>query len=97
MYEMGYDLFVDDEGVVEEAESLYQKADLFEQNLGQLVAMLEATLDDALIHGMVATNLARFLEEVRSLQTEAEEIAVQLKEGVTEYVAEIDTADNYLY
>lgn len=97
MYELGYDLLVDDDGVIQEAEKLYQKVDLFEQYLGQLVTILEATVDDAIIHGEVATNLGIFLGEVRALQTEAGDIASKVKETVNGYVSEMDAADNYIY
>ena len=97
MYEMTYDLLVNDESIQAEAQELWKKAELFEQNLGQLVTMLEGTVNDAIIEGKVATNLTRFLEEVRSLQTEAEYIASEVKQTVEGYIEEIDRADNYIY
>lgn len=97
MYELGYDLLADDDGIIQEAEKLYQKVDLFEQYLGNLVMMLESTVEDAVIHGAVATNLGIFLGEVRNLQTEAGDIAAKVKETVNGYVSEIDVADNYIY
>lgn len=97
MYELGYDLKVDDEGFVSESEFLFGKAQEFELQLGILVEIMKQVTETAIMEGKTAENLVLYLEELSSLQTEAGELASTLRTMVGNYVASIDEADSYVY
>ena len=47
MQSLGYDLIVDDDGIIQEAGKIVEKTEDFEQKLGELSDILSNVLDDA--------------------------------------------------
>lgn len=97
MYSLGYDLIVDDDGLVEEAEKLMAKINCFELQLGELADVLRNAACNAVMEGNTADNLAGFMEEVQNLREEARTITEQLTSTVHNYVESMDEADSYVY
>lgn len=97
MYSLGYDLVVDDDGIIAEAESLAGKTTMFELQLANLVRTLDNVVNTAIMEGNTSDNLAAFVEEVRGLQEEAGDIVEQLKATTANYVTSMDEADSYVY
>ena len=94
MQSLGYDLIVDDDGIIQEAGKIVEKTEDFEQKLGELSDILSNVLDDA---GNTAENLMLFADEVQGLRSEAQEIAEQVRTAVENYVTSMDEADSYVY
>lgn len=98
MQSLGYDLIVDDDGIIQEAGKIVEKTEDFEQKLGELSDILSNVLDDAIMQGNTAENLMLFAEdEVQGLRSEAQEIAEQVRRAVENYVTSMDEADSYVY
>lgn len=51
MQSLGYDLIVDDDGIIQEAGKIVEKTEDFEQKLGELSDILSNVLDDAIMQG----------------------------------------------
>lgn len=49
MQSLGYDLIVDDDGIIQEAGKIVEKTEDFEQKLGELSDILSNVLDDAIM------------------------------------------------
>ena len=81
MQSLGYDLIVDDDGIIQEAGKIVEKTEDFEQKLGELSDILSNVLDDAM----------------QGLRSEAQEIAEQVRRAVENYVTSMDEADSYVY
>ena len=97
MQSLGYDLIVDDDGIIQEAGKIVEKTEDFEQKLGELSDILSNVLDDAIMQGNTAENLMLFADEVQGLRSEAQEIAEQVRRAVENYVTSMDEADSYVY
>lgn len=97
MQSLGYDLIVDDDGIIQEAGKIVEKTEDFEQKLGELSDILSNVLDDAIMQGNTAENLMLFADEVQGLRSEAQEIAEQVRRVVENYVTSMDEADSYVY
>ena len=97
MQSLGYDLIVDDDGIIQEAGKIVEKTEDFEQKLGELSDILSNVLDDAIMQGNTAENLMLFADEVQGLRSEAQEIAEQVRRAVENYVTYMDEADSYVY
>ena len=97
MQSLGYDLIVDDDGIIQEAGKIVEKTEDFEQKLGELSDILSNVLDDAIMQGNTAENLMLFADEVQGLRSEAQEIAEQVRRAVESYVTSMDEADSYVY
>ena len=97
MQSLGYDLIVDDDGIIQEAGKIVEKTEDFEQKLGELSDILSNVLDDAIMQGYTAENLMLFADEVQGLRSEAQEIAEQVRRAVEKYVTSMDEADSYVY
>lgn len=97
MQSLGYDLIVDDDGIIQEAGKIVEKTEDFEQKLGELSDILSNVLDDAIMQGNTAENLMLFADEVQGLRSEAQEIAEQVRRAVEIYVTSMDEADSYVY
>ena len=97
MQSLGYDLIVDDDGIIQEAGKIVEKTEDFEQKLGELSDILSNVLDDAIMQGNTAENLMLFADEVQGLRSEAQEIAEQVRREVENYVTSMDEADSYVY
>ena len=97
MQSLGYDLIVDDDGIIQEAGKIVEKTEDFEQKLGELSDILSNVLDDAIMQGNTAENLMLFADEVQGLRSEAQEIAEQVRTAVENYVTSMDEADCYVY
>jgi len=97
MQSLGYDLIVDDDGIIQEAGKIVEKTEDFEQKLGELSDILSNVLDDAIMQGNTAENLMLFADEVQGLRSEAQEIAEQVRRAVENYVTSMDEADRYVY
>ena len=54
MQSLGYDLIVDDDGIIQEAGKIVEKTEDFEQKLGELSDILSNVLDDAIMQGNTA-------------------------------------------
>ena len=65
MQSLGYDLIVDDDGIIQEAGKIVEKTEDFEQKLGELSDILSNVLDDAIMQGNTAENLMLFAAEVQ--------------------------------
>ena len=94
MQSLGYDLIVDDDGIIQEAGKIVEKTEDFEQKLGELSDILSNVLDDAIMQGNTAENLMLFADEVQGLRSEAQEIAEQVRRAVENYVTSMDEADS---
>ena len=57
MQSLGYDLIVDDDGIIQEAGKIVEKTEDFEQKLGELSDILSNVLDDAIMQGNTAENI----------------------------------------
>lgn len=97
MQSLGYDLIVDDDGIIQEAGKIVEKTEDFEQKLGELSDILSNVLDDAIMQGNTAENLMLFADEVQGLRSEAQEIAEQVRRAAENYVTSMDEADSYVY
>ena len=97
MQSLGYDLIVDDDGIIQEAGKIVEKTEDFEQKLGELSDILSNVLDDAIMQGNTAENLMLFADEVQGLRSEAQEIAEQVRTAVENYVTSMDEADSNVY
>ena len=97
MQSLGYDLIVDDDGIIQEAGNIVEKTEDFEQKLGELSDILSNVLDDAIMQGNTAENLMLFADEVQGLRSEAQEIAEQVRRAVENYVTSMDEAVSYVY
>ena len=97
MQSLGYDLIVDDDGIIQEAGKIVEKTEDFEQKLGELSDILSNVLDDAIMQGNTAENLMLFADEVQGLRSEAQEIAEQVRTAVENYVTSMDEAYSYVY
>ena len=97
MQSLGYDLIVDDDGIIQEAGKIVEKTEDFEQKLGELSDILSNVLDDAIMQGNTAENLMLFADEVQGLRSEAQEIAEQVRRAVENYVTSMDEADSSVY
>ena len=69
MQSLGYDLIVDDDGIIQEAGKIVEKTEDFEQKLGELSDILSNVLDDAIMQGNTAENLMLFADEVQGLRS----------------------------
>lgn len=54
MQSLGYDLIVDDDGIIQEAGKIVEKTEDFEQKLGELSDIFTNVLDDAIMQGNTA-------------------------------------------
>lgn len=96
MYELGYDLLLDEEGMMQEAEILAKKAEAFEEGLKNLEGMLKEIRNSAIMEGNAAENLSVFVKEVGMLKGEAERLKEEWKGKVEAYISAMDIADKVL-
>lgn len=66
MQSLGYDLIVDDDGIIQEAGKIVEKTEDFEQKLGELSDILSNVLDDAIMQGNTAENYVTSMDEADS-------------------------------
>ena len=97
LYDMGYDLVVDDEGVAEMSAILQQKLELYDAKLDEMVGIMEKINTDAIMQGNIANNLGMLNTKLRSLVGETEHLKERIKEELSLYLTEIEDADGRLY
>ncbi len=97
VYDMGYDLVIDDEGVTEMSAILQQKLELYDTKLDEMVGIMEKINTDAIMQGNIADNLRMLNAELYSIVGETEHLKERIKEELSLYLAEIEDADGRLY
>lgn len=97
VYNMGYDLVIDDEGVTEMSAILQQKLELYDTKLDEMVGIMEKINTDAIIQGNIADNIRMLNTELHSLVGESEHLKECIAQELSRYLAEIEEADGRLY
>ena len=97
MYELGYDLLLNEKEIQTEVEMLAKKAEVFEKGLNDLEEVLMEMQNSAIIEGDSAKNLAVFVEEIGMLKGEADRMKEEWKSKIVAYVTAVDMADRLLF
>lgn len=97
MYDMGYDLIVNDEEVAEMSVLMQKKLELYNSKLKEMAGIMEQISVDAVIKGNIADNLRLLNSELSSLIGETDYLKERIKEELSEYLTEIEAADGRLY
>ena len=97
MYELGYDLLLNEKEIQTEVEMLEKKAEVFEKGLNDLEEVLKEMQNSAIIEGDSAKNLAVFVEEIGMLKGEADRMKEEWKSKIVAYVTAVDMADRLLF
>lgn len=97
MYELGYDLLLNEKEIQTEVEMLAKKAEVFEKGLNDLEEVLKEMQNSAIIEGDSAKNLAVFVEEIGMLKGEADRMKEEWKSKIVAYVTAVDMADRLLF
>lgn len=97
MYDLGYDLVVEDSEMTSTGTTLVTMADKLEKKLTAYDQSLARILAGAVMEGNVATNLADFRTRVTALQGESHRLAGLLRDCLDKYVGDLDRADKDIY
>jgi hypothetical protein len=97
VYDLGYDLVVEDSEFPTLGSSLTTMAAALEQKLTAYHDSLTRVTGAAVKEGVVAENLVAFQARVESLQGEASRLAKQIQQVLASFASEIDRADSDIY
>lgn len=95
-YQIGYDIVVDDDKWKDAMEEICRRISQYEDNLEQYIDILKRIKEDAIMEGDIADRLETFIEYVKKLKGEAEEIAIETIKMSASFWKDFDTADNYV-
>jgi hypothetical protein len=97
MYDLGYDLVVEDAEFTDLADALERMAGELEAKLGDYQRSLDRVVAAAIQEGLVAENLGLFADRATALAGEASDLAAGARRVLEGFVGEIDRADKELY
>ena len=96
-YDIGYDVVVYDDNYNQLGQEYVNRAKRFEDVLNKYQQTLQEILDCAVMDGALADNLKNFMCEVTTLKNQAGGAAEAAKKCSKGFLADIDTADSYLF
>ena len=91
------DLIISDTEYEDFASKAKNTSAIAEEQLSEYMDILKTILDNAVTHGNIYNCLTLFYEKATKLQEFVKPLGVDLNTSATEYLAEIDNEDQYLY
>ena len=97
MYDIEYDILVNEEKMQSVAKEFKKRAGTYEKELKEYQTLLSDLVSDTVMEGEAAKNLSLFERQVRKLSKEAEQITKEIVRLVEKYHKDMDEADSYIY
>lgn len=92
-----YDLIVVDEAHTVAGPTLHELCNMLDKEISQYIKILEQITADAAKAGRTTTRYQEYAGLVSGLQGQLANVGKTLNSIATEFVAQIDKADSYLY
>lgn len=96
-YGIGYDIVVNDDNCNAVGSEYADRAKWFENILERYDEILQEILDSAVMDGALADNLKKFRQEANALKNETASIAKAAQSSTHQFLADMDSADSYLF